>query len=53
MIGDNAAVIRDRFRGEGEMEGKAFKDDHSCVRVCARVRGQWHIVVEQCTANKP
>jgi ketosteroid isomerase-like protein len=53
MLGDNAAVIRDRFKGEGEMEGKQFKDDHSCVRVCARVRGEWQIVVEQCTANKP
>ena len=53
MLGDSAAVIRDRCRSEGEFEGKRFKDDHSCVRVCARVRGEWQIVVEQCTANKP
>jgi uncharacterized protein (TIGR02246 family) len=53
VLGDDAAVIRDRIKGEGEFEGKPFKDDHSCVRVCARVRGEWQIVVEQCTANKP
>jgi uncharacterized protein (TIGR02246 family) len=52
MLGDDAAVIRDRFQGEGEFEGKPFKDDHSCVRVLARDRGQWHMVVEQCTANQ-
>jgi hypothetical protein len=53
MLGDNAAVVRDRIRGEGEFEGTRFKDDHSCIRVCARVKGEWQIVVEQCTANKP
>jgi hypothetical protein len=53
MLGDNAAVIRDRYKGDGEFEGKQFKDDHSCIRVCARVRGQWQIVAEQCTANQP
>jgi ketosteroid isomerase-like protein len=53
MLGDNAAVVRDRIRGEGEFEGTRFKDDHSCIRVCAKVRGEWQIVVEQCTANKP
>jgi hypothetical protein len=53
MLGDNAAVIRDRYKGEGELEGKRFKDDHSCIRVCARVQGEWQIVAEQCTENKP
>jgi hypothetical protein len=53
MLGDSAAVIRDRTQAEGEFEGKPFKDDHACVRACARVRGKWQIVMEQCTANKP
>jgi hypothetical protein len=29
----------------------AFEDDHRCVMVCARVRGAWQIVFEQCTPN--
>jgi len=53
VLGDDAAVVRDRFQGDGEYEGKPFKEDHSLVRVCAKVQGQWQIVVEQCTANKP
>ena len=53
MLGDSAAVIRHRGQGEGEFEGKQFNEDHSLVAVCARVRGQWQIVLEQCTANKP
>jgi hypothetical protein len=52
MLGDSAAVIRDRTQAEGEFEGKQFKDDHACVRVCTLVRGEWQIVMEQCTANK-
>ena len=53
MLGDGAAVIRHRGQGEGEFEGKPFKEDHACVTVCARVRGEWQIVMEQCTANQP
>lgn len=53
MLGDGAAVIRHRGQGEGEFEGKPFKEDHSCVTVCARVRGEWQVVLEQCTANQP
>jgi uncharacterized protein (TIGR02246 family) len=52
MVGDNAAVIRHRGQGEGEFEGKPFKEDHTLVAVCARVGGAWHVVMEQCTANK-
>jgi hypothetical protein len=50
-LSDQAAVIRDRWQGEGTYEGKTFKDDHHCLRVCARVEGQWQVVMEQCTAN--
>ena len=53
MLGDGAAVIRHRGQGEGEFEGKPFKEDHACVTVCARDRGEWQIVMEQCTANQP
>jgi uncharacterized protein (TIGR02246 family) len=53
MLGDSAAVIRQRGQGEGEFEGKPFKEDHACVTVCALVRGEWQIVMEQCTANQP
>ena len=53
MLGDSAAVIRDRTQAEGEFEGKQFKDDHACLRVCARIQGEWRIVMEQCTAIKP
>jgi uncharacterized protein (TIGR02246 family) len=48
MLGDNAAIIRDRTQAEGVFEGGQFKDDHVCVRVCARVREEWQIVMEQC-----
>jgi uncharacterized protein (TIGR02246 family) len=52
MLGDSAAVIRHRGQGEGEFEGKPFKQDHACVSVCARVDGEWQVVLEQCTANQ-
>jgi uncharacterized protein (TIGR02246 family) len=53
MFGDHAAVIRHRGHGEGEFDGKPFKEDHACITICERVRGEWLVVMEQCTANKP
>jgi uncharacterized protein (TIGR02246 family) len=53
MLGDAAAFIRHRGKGEGEFEGKPFKEDNTLVMVCARVDGEWQVVMEQCTANKP
>jgi ketosteroid isomerase-like protein len=53
MLGDTAAVIRCRGQGEGDFEGKHFKDDQALMQVCARIRGQWKVVTEQATANKP
>ena len=53
MLGDSAAVIRHRGRGEGEFDGKPFQQDHACMTVCAKVHGKWQIVVEQCTTNQP
>lgn len=52
MLGDGAAVIRNRTQAEGIFEGIKFKDDHICVRVCARVQRGWQIVMEQCTERK-
>ena len=51
MLGNSAAVIRLRGQGEGEFEGKPFKEDHACMTVCARVQDQWQVVMEQCSAN--
>jgi uncharacterized protein (TIGR02246 family) len=53
MLGDDAAVIRHRGQGEGECGGKPFKEDHTLVMVCQRVAGEWQVVMEQCTVNKP
>jgi uncharacterized protein (TIGR02246 family) len=53
MLGEDAAVIRHRGQGDGEFEGKPFKEDHTLVMVCAQVGGTWQVVMEQCTANKP
>jgi uncharacterized protein (TIGR02246 family) len=53
MLGDGGAVIRSRGQGEGEFDGKRFKDDHALVQVWARINGEWKVVVEQATANKP
>jgi uncharacterized protein (TIGR02246 family) len=53
MLGDDAAVLRCRAQGEGEFDGKHFKDDQSLMQVCARVRGEWKVVAEQATAYKP
>jgi uncharacterized protein (TIGR02246 family) len=53
MLGDSAAVIRHRGQGEGEFEGKPFKEDHACLTVWEQVGGVWQVVLEQCTANQP
>jgi uncharacterized protein (TIGR02246 family) len=53
MLGDDAAVIRLRGRDDGEFEGKRFNEDHACLQVWSRARGQWQLVLEQCTDNKP
>jgi uncharacterized protein (TIGR02246 family) len=55
MLGDDAAVIRSRGQGEGEYDGKHFKDDQdqALMQVYARVRGEWKVVAEQATAITP
>lgn len=53
MLGDGAAVVRCRGQGEGQYDGKHFKDDQALVQVYARVHGEWKVVTEQATDNKP
>lgn len=48
-LGDNAAILRHRWRGGGSFEGTAFTDDHRCVMVCEKQAGTWRIVFEQCS----
>jgi hypothetical protein len=52
-LGDGAAIVRSRGRGEGEFEGKHFKDDHALLQVWSRVGGDWKLVLEQATARSP
>lgn len=53
LLGDGAAVIRCRGQGEGDFEGKHFKDDHALLQAWSRVGGEWKVVLEQATARSP
>jgi hypothetical protein len=48
-VGDNAAVVRHRYRGAGSFEGALFTDDHLCVMVWEKHADQWRLVMEQCS----
>ena len=49
-LGDNAAVVRHRYRGAGSFEGKSFGDDQLCVMVWEKhVGGEWRLVMDQCS----
>jgi uncharacterized protein (TIGR02246 family) len=50
-LGDAAAIVRSRGRGEGEFDGKHFKDDHALLQVWSRVGADWKLVLEQSTAR--
>ncbi len=45
-IGDDAAVVINRWRGSGSFEGQEFVDDHRCSISYARESGEWRIVLE-------
>jgi hypothetical protein len=47
MLGENAAMIRHHWQGEGSFEGKAFADDQWGVRIWERRAGAWRLVFEQ------
>src|SRR5262249_127468 len=48
-LGQEAAVVRDRYQGAGSFEGASFTDDHRCVMVWERYAGEWRLVMEQCS----
>ena len=53
MLGEDAALVRHRWRGTGTFRGQVFVDDHRCATICDRLRGQWRIRYEQCSAIGP
>ena len=52
-LGEGAAVIVHRSRAEGKFEGNSFKEDHRCTMLCVRRGGEWRVILEQCSPNKP
>lgn len=50
-VGQDAAVVRHRYRGAGSFEGTGFTDDHRCVMVWEKQAGDWRLVMEQCSFN--
>jgi hypothetical protein len=49
LLGQEAAVVRHRYRGAGSFEGTDFTDDQRCVMVWERQGSQWRLVMEQCS----
>jgi ketosteroid isomerase-like protein len=49
-LGADAALVLDRFRGEGESRGRTFREDHRRTSVGVRRRGRWWIRLEHCSA---
>jgi uncharacterized protein (TIGR02246 family) len=52
MLGDNVALVRRRWTGNGTFRGQTFAEDHRCVTVCDRSSGRWRIRYEQCSIIK-
>jgi hypothetical protein len=50
-VGHEAAVVRHRYQGAGSFEGKSFTDDQCCVMVWGKDKGEWRLVMEQCSFN--
>jgi uncharacterized protein (TIGR02246 family) len=48
-VGDDAAIVRHRYQGDGSFEGHAFTDDHRCTMFWERHAGEWRLVMEQCS----
>lgn len=46
----DSVLVLDRFRGEGEYRGQAFKEDHRHTTVWVRRSGQWFVRLEHCSA---
>jgi hypothetical protein len=52
LLADGAVIIRSRGQGEGDYEGKRFKDDQALLQAWSRVGKEWKLVLEQATAKK-
>ena len=48
-VGEDAAIVRHRYRGAGSYEGNPFTDDHRGVMVWQKRAGEWRLVFEQCS----
>jgi uncharacterized protein (TIGR02246 family) len=48
-VGQDAAVVRHRYKGAGSFEGRAFTDDHRLLMVWEKQTGEWRLVMEQCS----
>lgn len=52
-LGPEAALVRHHYRGAGSFEGTAFTDDQRCVMVWEKRAGEWRLVMEQCSLERP
>src|SRR5262245_60292219 len=52
-LGRDAAVVQKHWHGTGSYEGVTFTDDHRCLMVWEQQGGEWRLVLEQCSFNKP
>jgi uncharacterized protein (TIGR02246 family) len=48
-LGQDAAVVRHRYRGSGSFEGTAFTDDQRGLMVWEKQAGEWRLVMDQCS----
>jgi hypothetical protein len=49
-LDSDSALVLDRFRGEGEYRGQAFKEDHRRTTVWVRRHQGWQVRLEHCSA---
>jgi hypothetical protein len=49
-LGSDAALVVDRFTGEGEYRGWRFTEDHRRTSVWVRRAGRWQVRLEHCSA---
>ena len=49
VLGSDAALVVDRFTGEGEYRGLRFTEDHRHTTVWVRRAGQWQVRLEHCS----
>jgi hypothetical protein len=47
LLGNEAGVVRHRYRGAGFLDGVPFTDDHRGLMVWERQAGRWRLVMEQ------